>query len=108
MVNTNCCGGCRIFVPVLSKGSLEPMGELFMEDGTAGDWCDNVLLEWTAGLELLARNHVKAVMPIIGTLDLVLFVFEYTSHIVSQFGRGFDKHQCLLGANIVHFLNFVG
>ena len=65
MVNTNCCGGCRIFVPVLSKGSLEPMGELFMEDGTAGDWCDNVLLEWTAGLELLARNHMKAVMPII-------------------------------------------
>jgi hypothetical protein len=60
----------RAQVPIVSTGSVQPMGELFKADGTPnedcpGAACDNVLLEWTAALELLARKHVKAVMPVI-------------------------------------------
>lgn len=58
-----------IVVPIVSAGSLSPMGQLFGEDGKPGDWCDNVLLEWTAALELYSRKEVKAVMPIIACSD---------------------------------------
>jgi hypothetical protein len=54
-----------IVVPIVSVGSLEPMGQLFSQEGEPTPDCDNVLLEWTAALELFARKHVKAVMPII-------------------------------------------
>ena len=54
-----------IVVPILSAGSLSPMGKLFDEDGQPVDACDNVLLEWTAALELFSRHEVKAIMPII-------------------------------------------
>ena len=33
-----------IVVPILSSGSLSPMGKLFDEDGEPVDGCDNVLL----------------------------------------------------------------
>ena len=56
-------GASWIVVPIVSSGALKPMGDLFTEDGTPADWCDNVLLEWTAALELFARKHVRAVMP---------------------------------------------
>jgi hypothetical protein len=54
-----------IIVPIVSSGSLDPMGSLFDADGTPSTACDNVLLEWAAALELYARGQVKAVMPII-------------------------------------------
>ena len=54
-----------IIVPIVSSGSLEPMNQLFQEDGTPSDWCDNVLLEWIAALELYSSKQVKAIMPII-------------------------------------------
>ena len=54
-----------IVVPIVSSGPLGPMASLFAEDGTPTTACDNVLLEWAAALELYARGHVKAVMPII-------------------------------------------
>jgi hypothetical protein len=54
-----------VVVPIVSAGSLTPMGDLFDKDGKPADWCDNVLLEWTAALELYSRHEVKAVMPII-------------------------------------------
>ena len=54
-----------IVVPILSSGSLSPMGKLFDEDGEPVDGCDNVLLEWTAALELFSRQEVKAILPII-------------------------------------------
>jgi hypothetical protein len=54
-----------IVVPIISAGSLTPMGKLFDQNGTPVDMCDNVLLEWTAALELFSRQEIKAVMPII-------------------------------------------
>ena len=33
------------------------------------DWCDNVLLEWTAALELHQRGAVKAVLPVLTGQD---------------------------------------
>ena len=54
-----------IVVPIVSAGSLTPMGDLFDKDGKPAGHCDNVLLEWTAALELFSRHEVKAVMPII-------------------------------------------
>ena len=54
-----------IIVPIVSAGSLTPMGNLFDEGGEPVGMCDNVLLEWTATLELFSRQEVKAVMPII-------------------------------------------
>eukprot|EP01046_Picozoa_sp_COSAG06_P029966 COSAG06_NODE_2819_length_6234_cov_2.814996_2_plen_57_part_00 len=47
-----------IVVPILSAGSLSPMGRLFNEQGQPVDMCDNVLLEWTAALELFSRQEV--------------------------------------------------
>ena len=51
-----------IFVPVVSAGSVGPMLHLNQSQNEA---CDNVLLEWTAGLELHNRGLTKAIMPII-------------------------------------------
>ena len=50
-----------VFVPIVSVGSVQPM--MGLNDGE--DWCDNVLLEWTAALELHQRGIVKAVLPVI-------------------------------------------
>jgi hypothetical protein len=54
-----------VFVPVVSVGSLQPMMDL----SEAEDWCDNVLLEWTAALELHQRGTVKAVLPLLTGQD---------------------------------------
>ena len=58
-------GASWIAVPIVSAGSLGPMAALFDEDGEPTDSCDNVLLEWTAMLELYNRAELMAVMPII-------------------------------------------
>eukprot|EP01045_Picozoa_sp_COSAG04_P006138 COSAG04_NODE_298_length_17490_cov_10.214249_3_plen_172_part_00 len=58
-------GASWIVVPILSAGSLTPMGQLFDDEGEPSSDCDNVLLEWAAALELYTRKQVKAVMPII-------------------------------------------
>jgi hypothetical protein len=50
-----------VFVPIVSAGSVGPMVQL----GQHEDWTDNVLLEWAAALELHARGHVKAVLPLL-------------------------------------------
>ena len=50
-----------VFVPIVSVGALQPM----MGMSEAEDWCDNVLLEWTAALELAQRGTVKAVLPLL-------------------------------------------
>jgi hypothetical protein len=50
-----------IFVPIVSVGSVGPMVTM----SEAEDWCDNVLLEWTAALELYSRGVTKALLPII-------------------------------------------
>jgi len=55
-----------VFVPIVSVGSVQPMMNL----STSDDWCDNVLLEWTAALELYQRRTIKAVLPLLtGTND---------------------------------------
>ena len=62
-----------VFVPIVSVGSVSPMCSLgggSEEDGGGGgggeeDWTDNVLLEWTAALELHQRGRVKAVLPLL-------------------------------------------
>ena len=50
-----------VFVPIVSVGSVGPMCQL----GGEKDWTDNVLLEWTAALELHQRGRVKAVLPLL-------------------------------------------
>jgi uncharacterized membrane protein YgcG len=50
-----------VFVPIVSSGCMQPMMGL----SEAEDWCDNVLLEWTAALELHQRGTVKAVLPLL-------------------------------------------
>ncbi len=50
-----------VFVPLVSVGSVAPMVRLTDSD----DWIDNVLLEWTAALELHQRGRIKAVLPIL-------------------------------------------
>lgn len=50
-----------IVVPVLSTAAIEQMRGL--DDDM--DNPDNVLLEWLGALELHARGHVKAIMPLI-------------------------------------------
>ena len=52
-----------VFVPIVSVGSVQPM--MSLEVGK--DWCDNVLLEWTAALELHQRGVVKAVLPVLAS-----------------------------------------
>ena len=52
-----------VFLPIVSVGSVQPMMEL--DDGE--DWCDNVLLEWTAALELHQRGTIKAVLPVLAS-----------------------------------------
>ena len=50
-----------VFLPVVSVGSVGPMCSLGQEE----DWTDNVLLEWTAALELHQRGQVKAILPVL-------------------------------------------
>jgi hypothetical protein len=50
-----------VFVPIVSVGCVQPMMGL----SEAEDWCDNVLLEWTAALELHQRGRVKSVLPLL-------------------------------------------
>ena len=52
-----------VFVPIVSVGSVGPMTKLSEEE----DWCDNVLLEWTAALELHQRGRVKSVLPLLAS-----------------------------------------
>ena len=55
-----------VFVPIVSVGSVGPMCQLGGgEDGVKEDWTDNVLLEWTAALELHQRGRLKAVLPLL-------------------------------------------
>ena len=55
-----------VFVPIVSVGCVEPM--MGLSDG-GEDWCDNVLLEWTAALELHQRGAIKAVLPVLSGQD---------------------------------------
>ena len=50
-----------VFVPIVSVGSVQPMVQL----NEGEDWCDNVLLEFTAALELHQRGKIKAVLPLL-------------------------------------------
>ena len=50
-----------VFVPIVSAGCVQPMMGL----SEVEDWCDNVLLEWTAALELHQRGTIKAVLPLL-------------------------------------------
>ena len=50
-----------VFVPIVSSGCVQPMMGL----SDVEDWCDNVLLEWTAALELHQRGTIKAVLPLL-------------------------------------------
>ena len=65
-----------VFVPIVSVGSVGPMCQLGGGGGAGSssvvggggdeeDWTDNVLLEWTAALELHQRGHVKALLPLL-------------------------------------------
>jgi hypothetical protein len=59
-----------LMAPIVSKGCLEPMAKL---DPAAKDWCDNVLLEWKLGLELIHQEEypLQAILPImVGTEDV--------------------------------------
>jgi hypothetical protein len=55
-----------IMVPIVSTKCLAPMAALNTNSGAG---VDNVLLEWTAGLELFARDEVRAIIPIIACDD---------------------------------------
>jgi hypothetical protein len=50
-----------VFVPLVSVGCVRGMKELTPEE----DWCDNVLLEWCAALELHERGRIKAILPML-------------------------------------------
>ena len=50
-----------VFVPIVSVGSVQPMTQLSKGE----DWCDNVLLEFTAALELYQRGKIRAVLPLL-------------------------------------------
>ena len=52
-----------VFLPIVSVGSVQPMMDL--DDGE--DWCDNMLLEWTAALELHQRGVIRAVLPVLAS-----------------------------------------
>ena len=52
-----------VFVPIVSVGSVRPMTQL----SEAEDWCDNVLLEWAAALELHQRGRIKSVLPLLAS-----------------------------------------
>jgi hypothetical protein len=63
-----------VFMPIVSKAALEPMsiGAGFNSTMDGNDWCDNVLLEWKLGLEMLEmEDHpLKAIFPImVGSED---------------------------------------
>eukprot|EP01051_Picozoa_sp_SAG22_P007109 SAG22_NODE_489_length_9845_cov_5.954550_9_plen_401_part_00 len=53
-----------VFVPIVSVGSVGPMRQLGGGED-AEDCTDNVLLEWTAALELHSRGRVNAVLPLL-------------------------------------------
>ena len=62
-----------VFLPIVSVGSVSPMCSLGQEE----DWTDNVLLEWTAALELHQRGQVKAILPLlVGESDFFADAFE--------------------------------
>ena len=50
-----------VFVPIVSVGSVQPMTQL----SEGEDWCDNVLLEISAALELYQRGKIRAVLPLL-------------------------------------------
>lgn len=50
-----------VAVPLVSTKGLQPMLNLTSESKQ----CDNVLLEWTAALELNARGQLQAIIPVI-------------------------------------------
>ena len=52
-----------VFLPIVSVGAVQPM--MGLSDGD--DWCDNVLLEWSAALELHQRGIIKAVLPVMAS-----------------------------------------
>eukprot|EP00935_MAST-01C_sp_MAST-1C-sp1_P001818 g1818.t1 len=54
-----------IMVPIVSKGALEPMAQLDPTNGK--DWCDNVLLEWKLGLNLIKGKDfpLQAIYPVV-------------------------------------------
>ena len=63
-----------IMVPIVSKGALEPMSLANnFNPGNGEDWCDNVLLEWKLGLNLVQMDEypLQAIYPImVGSEDL--------------------------------------
>jgi hypothetical protein len=63
-----------VLMPLVSKAALEPMsiGAGFNSTMDGDDWCDNVLLEWKLGLEMLEMKEypLKAIFPIrVGSED---------------------------------------
>ena len=54
-----------VFVPIVSVGAVGPMCQLGGGGDGGEDWTDNVLLEWTAALELHQRGRMKAVLPLL-------------------------------------------
>jgi hypothetical protein len=50
-----------VFLPILSCGALAPMMQLSPQE----DWVDNVLLEWSAALELHQRGRVSSILPLL-------------------------------------------
>jgi hypothetical protein len=55
-----------IMVPIVSSKALVPMTSLNKSEDTA---VDNVLLEWMVGLELHARDDMRAIIPVIACDD---------------------------------------
>lgn len=51
-----------VFVPIVSTGSVGPMAKLAPLEN---DFVDNVLLEWSAALELHQRGRIRAVLPVL-------------------------------------------
>ena len=58
-----------VFVPIVSVGSVGPMATM----SELEDWVDNVLLEWTAALELYQRGQVKSVLPLLASQEESFF-----------------------------------
>ncbi len=63
-----------IFVPILSKAALEPFAKL-----TAESTCDNVLLEQQLTLELLEREYLRRIYPVlVGEAHKVVKITTHT------------------------------
>ena len=50
-----------VFVPIVSIGALRSIANMSPDQ----DRCDNVLLEWTAALELYQRRSIQGVLPLL-------------------------------------------